>query len=58
MDESGWPAMGVPSKGGDTYQQMYLEALSKENKRLKEKLEVLERENRGLKKSIYDLSVR
>ena len=44
--------------GGEAYYRNHMETLSKDNKRLKAKLEQLERENLDLKKSVFDLSTR
>eukprot|EP01112_Ceratiomyxa_fruticulosa_P015161 TRINITY_DN4430_c0_g1_i1.p1 TRINITY_DN4430_c0_g1~~TRINITY_DN4430_c0_g1_i1.p1 ORF type:complete len:525 (-),score=69.72 TRINITY_DN4430_c0_g1_i1:32-1606(-) len=48
----------INKKGTEAYYLSHMEALSKENKAMKARLDQLDRENRDLKKSIYDLSVR
>lgn len=48
----------VKTSGSEAYYKSNLDLVLKENKQLRQRLDQLEKENRGLKKAVYDLSVR
>lgn len=48
----------VKTSGSEAYYKSNLDLALKENKQLRQRLDQLEKENRGLKKAVYDLSVR
>lgn len=48
----------VKTSGSEAYYKSNLDLVLKENKQLRQRVDQLEKENRGLKKAVYDLSVR
>jgi hypothetical protein len=51
-------SVGINTSGSEGYYKSNLDLVLKENKQLKQRLDQLEKENRGLKKAVYDHSVR